>query len=108
MSLHKPSTSEEEFFAKQNALARHKAAVKKAREMAANERDARRKEHFMKCPKCGMDLEPVVYRGITIDKCYHCRGTWLDEGELEKLSGKGPDVLSRIVELFHGGHLTEE
>jgi hypothetical protein len=106
MSTHKPSQSEEEFIVRQEALVRHKAAVEKARKMAAAERDERRRLHWMKCPKCGFDLESVVYRGVTIDKCYHCHGTWLDEGELERLAGHGGDALSKIAEIFHG-RLTE-
>lgn len=100
MSIKKPSQSEEEFFAKQEALARHKAAVEKAHKMAAHERAAEKHAHYMKCPKCGMSLESIVYRGLTIDKCYHCNGTWLDAGELETLAGHGADVLSKIAEIF--------
>ncbi len=100
MSTHKPSQAEEEYIIKQEALARHKAAVEKAAKMAAAEREARKKEHFMKCPKCGMELEAVVFRGVTIDKCYHCNGTWLDAGELETLAGHGGDALSRFAAIF--------
>jgi len=100
MSTHKPSHSEEEYIVKQEALARHKAAVEKAHKMAAAEREARKKEHYMKFPKCGFDLEAVLYRGVTIDKCYHCNGTWLDAGELETLAGHGGDILSKVAALF--------
>lgn len=34
------------------------------------------------CPKCqGVNLEPITYRGVTIDKCPRCKGVWLDKGE---------------------------
>lgn len=108
MSSQKPSPGEEEFFARQEALVRHKAAVEKSRKLAASERERHQKEHFMKCPKCGMDLEAVVFRGVTIDKCYHCQGTWLDAGQLDILAGHGGDALSKIAEIFHGGSLSEE
>jgi hypothetical protein len=103
MTAKKPSTAEEEYIAKQESLVRHKAALEKARRMAQDERETRRREHFMKCPKCGMDLETIVYRGVAIDKCYHCNGTWLDAGELEQLAGHGGDILSRIVNVFRPG-----
>ena len=102
MSSQKPSSSEEEYFAIQEALDRHRLAVKKAEEMEVEERERRRKEHFMKCPKCGADLQSVLFRGVTIDRCFGCHGTWLDAGELEALAGKGGDVMSRIVDLFRG------
>lgn len=103
MSTQKPSSSEDEYILRQEALEKHKAAVAKGRELAAAERERRKQEHWMKCPKCGMDLETIVFRGVSIDKCYHCGGTFLDAGELEQLAGKGGDVLSRIVSLFHKG-----
>ena len=103
MSLQKPSHNEDDYMLRQDALLRHEAAVVRAREMAAEERERRRREHYMKCPRCGLDLEEVVYRGVPIDKCYHCGGTWLDAGALEVLAGRGGDVLSRIAEIFHVG-----
>ena len=103
MSFNKPSRNEDEFMLRQDALLRHEAALVRARELAAEERERRRREHYMKCPRCGMDLEEVVYRGVPIDKCYHCGGTWLDAGALQVLAGKGGDVLSHIVEIFATG-----
>ena len=36
----------------------------------------------LKCPRCkNIDLDPITYRGVTIDKCPSCSGVWLDEGE---------------------------
>jgi hypothetical protein len=100
MPIGKPSQSEEEYIVKQEALARHRAAVDKARAMATAERERAKQLHWMKCPKCGMDLEAVVFRGVTIDKCYHCNGTYLDAGELETLAGQEGDVLSRVAAIF--------
>jgi hypothetical protein len=102
MTTKKPSQAEDEYIIKQDALARHKRAVEKARAMEAAAREEQKKLHFMKCPKCGMELEAVIFRGVTIDKCYSCNGTWLDAGELETLAGHGGDAVSRIVELFRG------
>ena len=70
---------------------------------AQEDHERRRKEHWMKCPKCGWDLEPTVFRGVTIDRCYHCGGTYLDAGELETLAGRGGDVLSIIASVFRPG-----
>jgi len=40
----------------------------------------------MHCPKCGMTLQTITYRGVEVDRCFSCNGTWLDEGELEKIA----------------------
>ena len=102
MSVNKPSSSEEEYIAKQEALGRHKAAVEAAKKMEAEEREALKQLHYMHCPKCGTELYSQVFRGVTVDKCPHCKGTWLDEGELEQLAGRegGHEILKSIADLF--------
>jgi hypothetical protein len=98
--MKKPSQEEEEYFAKEDAARRHALAVDKARKTEAEERARLKALHFMKCPKCGFDLEAVGYKGVTIDRCFHCGGTWLDQGELESLAGHESTILQQIVELF--------
>ena len=40
----------------------------------------------MRCPLCADEtLEPHHRMGIEIDICPHCRGIWLDRGELDRL-----------------------
>jgi len=102
MSIQKPSHSEEEYFAKQEALARHKAAMEKLQQLEEAERERLKQLHWMRCPKCGMELQSTEFRGVTIDKCFSCGGTYLDAGELETLAGKGGDILRSVVDFFRG------
>lgn len=37
------------------------------------------------CPKCGGRMEPRHRHGVPIDLCPHCRGVWLDRGELDTI-----------------------
>jgi uncharacterized protein len=39
----------------------------------------------MNCPIDGTPLVMTERQGIEIDYCPHCRGIWLDRGELDKL-----------------------
>lgn len=40
----------------------------------------------MRCPRCDSDSLKERHRSdVLIDVCEHCRGGWLDRGELEKL-----------------------
>ena len=100
MSTQKPSSSEDEFIAKQEAVARHKAAVDKARQMAASEREAAKKLHWMKCPKCGSDLEEIELHGVKVDQCAHCGGVFLDKGELDRLEHHDQGVMHRVFSMF--------
>lgn len=38
-----------------------------------------------KCPIDDFTLATETYEGVTIDRCPHCRGVWLDAGELETI-----------------------
>lgn len=103
MTVKKPSESEEEYFAREEALRKHKLVVEKARQMAEAEKEALKKLHFMHCPKCGFQLETMKFQTVQIERCFNCHGTWLDAGELEQLVGKEPGgFLSRIAAVFKG------
>lgn len=39
----------------------------------------------MDCPVCKEPMLVVEYRGIELDHCVECRGTWFDRDELELL-----------------------
>ncbi len=101
MSLNKPSDSEDEYFAREEAAKREREAIERARQMQQAEQEALKQLHYMKCPKCGFDLQETVFRGVVIDKCYHCHGIFFDEGELEKLTGQQHyDLFHSIVRIF--------
>ena len=82
----KPSTPEEEFFARQEFERKRSLAQAREQALKEDERKALRERHWMRCPKCGMELVEIAYRGHQIDQCSSCRGVWLDAGELESLS----------------------
>ena len=39
----------------------------------------------LSCPKCGGNLEPVMYEIIEVDRCCQCNGIWFDSSEAENL-----------------------
>jgi hypothetical protein len=54
---------------------------------ATEERERRQEEAtFWHCLKCGEELEEILFRGVTIDRCPGCSGMWLDSGEVERLT----------------------
>jgi hypothetical protein len=100
MTAKKPSHEEEEFFAKEEANRLHALAQERARKMQQEELEKLKQQHWMRCPKCGFELKALQFKGLTVDKCFHCNGTWLDAGELETLAGKESDFLHRVVAVF--------
>ena len=52
-----------------------------------------------------MELKEINVRGVEVDRCFSCNGTWLDAGELEKLAkGQGENtVMASVLRVFGGG-----
>jgi hypothetical protein len=96
----KPSHEEDEYFAREEANRLHALAREKAKELANEEKEHLKAQHWMHCPKCGFELQTVQFRGLNIDRCFHCGGTWLDAGELEQLAGHEPGFLRQVISLF--------
>jgi uncharacterized protein len=102
MSTSKPTSQEEEYFVKQEALKLRKLSIKAKDEMAEEERKRLKELHWMRCPKCGMKLEVITINNVQVDKCFACNGMYLDDGELEKITGRERgffDVMRRAFEV---------
>jgi uncharacterized protein len=98
--LQKPSENEDEYFGRLEIELRRKLAAERQAKIKAEEQETARVLHFMKCPKCGMQLEEIVAGGVRIDKCFSCQGVWLDEGELESISTKESGFIGRLLAAF--------
>ena len=96
----KPSSHEEEYFAREEAERRRKAAKERQALVEAEERERLKELHYMKCPKCGMDLHEITLYEVKVDKCFSCEGVWLDHGELERMNRK-EGLLGRLTKAFH-------
>ncbi len=97
----RPTKTEDEYFAKQEIERRKKWAKEQAAKMAAEERERLKQLHYMKCPKCGMDLTTIEHHGIHIDRCPNCNGTWFDAGEVERLvEGLQAGLLGKVMSIF--------
>jgi hypothetical protein len=96
MTTHKHADAEDEYFAREE-YERKKAIEEKKHALMAEEDKTELKElHHMKCPKCGMDLVTIDYKGVQIDRCSGCEGVWLDCGELEAIAALEHGTLSKM------------
>lgn len=96
----KQSTSEDEYFAREEAEKLKRLAQKQAEQIQKTERERLKTLHWMRCPKCGLEMQAILYKGVTIDKCFCCSGVFLDDGELEKIAGKESSFVQSVVSLF--------
>ena len=103
MSSDKPTKTEDEYFAREDAEKAKRLKEKLKKELLEEQKGNIKEVCFMKCPKCGGDLNEVVFRGIRIDRCKSCQGVWLDNGELEKLAGQEEkSTIREIIGMFKG------
>src|SRR5512144_1062060 len=97
----KPSTSEDEYFVREDAEKKRRLALQAKQEKAAAELKQLKDLHWMHCPKCGLEMREVDYRGVDVDVCFGCNGVFLDQGELEHLSKhESKGVMSAILNWF--------
>ena len=47
--------------------------------------DKLRAEHWLKCPKCGHDMQAMTLEGIEVENCTFCKGVYFDREEIESL-----------------------
>ncbi len=97
--LNKPSENEEEFIARAEYERLKKIEEEKNKNLAEEEKKLK-ELHFMKCPKCGMELIAIDYKGIEVDKCSECEGIWLDAGELETVSKLEKSGIDKLFSIF--------
>jgi hypothetical protein len=97
----KPSTSEEEYFVREDAEKKRKLALEAKREKEAAELKRLKDLHFMHCPKCGMQMQEIQFRGVDVDVCFSCNGIFLDAGEIEQIEKpESKGVMSSILNWF--------
>ncbi len=79
-------SKEEEYFYKLNKqLIEQKRAARNKDKDEKKGDDSAKFACYMKCPKCGADMEEIALSGIMVDKCPACKGIYFDHGELDIL-----------------------
>lgn len=99
-STRKPSENEEEYFARMELERRKKWEAEQAAKRSVEEKEKLKQLHWMKCPKCGSDLHTVQLKGLDVDRCPNCNGTWFDAGEMEQLLKHEHPMLGRLKRVF--------
>jgi hypothetical protein len=104
--IDRPSENEEEYIKRQELERLKQMREKAAKETAEQERTKLKELHWMCCPKCGLELAEVEFRGVIVDACFACGGMFFDHGEIDKIaeqerSGEA-GVLGRVVSGLFG------
>lgn len=59
--------------------------------------------HWMRCPKCGEQMEEKDKEGVKIDLCNGCGGIYFDKGEFELVAKRAEEhsAFDKISGFFH-------
>ena len=95
-----PSEREDEYVARMEYERLKKLEHEKHMKLAEEEKKKLKEMHFMRCPKCGMELIEIDYKEIKVDKCSECEGIWLDAGELEAVAKLEKGGLDKLFGVF--------
>jgi len=96
----RPSQGEEEYFVREDAEKKRKIALQVKRELAADEAKRLKDLHFMHCPKCGLKMQEIRFRGVHVDVCFGCNGIFLDRGDIEHLEWEKHPVMGAVLNWF--------
>jgi hypothetical protein len=96
----KPSKNEEEYFARIEFERMKKLEEEKHRKLKEDDKKRLKELHYMRCPKCGLELIEIDYKGVKVDKCSECDGVWLDDRELEAISKFEKTSLDKLFSVF--------
>jgi len=98
--MKKPSEREAEYVARMEYEKQKQIEDAKHKKLAADEKKRIMETHYMRCPKCGMELIEIDYKHIKVDKCSECEGIWLDSGELETVAKLEKGGLDKLFSVF--------
>ena len=98
----KASENEDEYIARMEFERKKEIEEEKHKKLNLEQKTNLKEMHFMRCPKCGMELIEVEYKGVKIDECSECRGIWLDAGELSAVSKFEKGALEKLFSIFQG------
>jgi len=96
----KPTEKEEEYFVRMEFERKKKIEMEHQEKLAAKEKERLKGLHYMKCPKCGMNLVEIEYRSIKVDRCSACEGVWFDKGELKSVADLDKSLLDKLYSVF--------
>ena len=93
----KPTSSEDEFIAREEA---RRAELKRI-EREHQEAEAARKARIGTCPRGdATKLVEETFQHLKIDRCPTCHGVWLDPGELEQIASDNAGLVRSFFDFL--------
>lgn len=92
--------AEDQYFSEEDKLAIDKLREKVNAEKKAREAEMLKQAHWMRCPKCGNQMEEVPFKTVIVDQCKSCGYIGFDQGELDVVAGHETHFFEHVLSLF--------
>lgn len=91
---------EAEYFNQENAASKHRLIEQEKRKSLKAQDEQLKALHFMKCPKCGHDLNTKRMSYIDVDQCSSCGVLVLAPEDIDKFIAEEKSILKTFIDFF--------
>ena len=97
----KPTTTEDEYFVREDAEKKRRIALDLKRTLAAAEQRRLKELHWMHCPKCGMEMHEMRMGDLEVEACFSCGGVFLEKEDIDVIAHpKQKGIMAAILNWF--------
>lgn len=100
IGMKKGKDFEAEYFIREDAASKHQIHEQNKRHHKKAADEELRALHYMKCPKCGHDLEKKRLSYIDVDQCSSCGVLVLAPDDVERFIAEEKSVLKSFIDFF--------
>jgi len=91
---------EDDYFIRENSASKHKLEQEHKRERQKAHDEEIKALHFMKCSKCGHDLEKKRMSYIDVDQCTFCGSIVLAPEDIDRFIAEEKSILKALIDFF--------
>jgi ribosomal protein L37AE/L43A len=91
---------ENDYFMRETLASKHKLEQEHKREQQKTHDQELKALHFMKCPKCGHDLETKRMTYVDVDQCNSCGTLVLAAQDIDRFIAEEKSILKTLIDFF--------
>ena len=92
---------EADYFLREDSDKKHKLSEERKRRQKKEHDEELKALHYMKCPKCGHDLENKRMTYIDVDQCTSCGVIVLDPEDIDRFIAEEKSILKKFIDFFN-------
>ncbi len=98
--MKKGKSFETDYFIRENATSKHKLEHEESKKNKKAHDEQLKALHYMKCPKCGHDMETKRMSYIDIDQCTSCGAIVLEHDNVDRFIAEEQSILKSLIDFF--------